>query len=147
MIVVFYSLATGWHTIIGILQTHEIPSLRAPRPGEGLQVVEPAVFDAYVLQRRMGGDRDPIQEYLNAFTGMTPQPCEYAIVQAGVVVNVMGRVDPLLHADDIAKTIADFKGSAAIPTVDVRVGATYLNGIFTNPVEAVAVKQGASLGG
>lgn len=136
MIVVFYSLATGWHHQVSVLDANEVP--RTARPGEDVQVVEPAVFDAWRLQARTGGDRDPIQEYLNTFTGITPQPCEYAIVQGVNVVNVVGKCDPALgHLDN---ELASRPGAIAVLTVaPAAIGAVYdpLLKTITNPVQAV----------
>lgn len=142
MIVVFYSLATGWHHQVTLLDKGEVP--RQAKPGEGVQAIDSLTFDAWMLQKRIGGDRDPIQEYLNTFTGMTPDPCEYAIVQGGTVVNVVGRADPALgHLD---YELASRAGAQAIKTqAPAAIGATYQNGVITNPVDPVIAK-GASLG-
>lgn len=142
MIVVFYCLATGIRVLVTQLDPGESP--RQPRPGEGRMDIDQAVFDAWLTQWKGPGDRHPIQEYINSKTGMTPT-LQYAIVQGGVVVNVMGDISPILHADNIAREVAAVPGAQAIPCVGVAPGATYLNGVFTNLQDPVTVK-GVSLG-
>lgn len=142
MIVVFYSLTTGWHHQVSLLDKGETP--RKSMPGEGVQVIDQATFDAWMLQRRIGGDRDPIQEYLNTFTGLTPQSCEYAVIENGTVVNVVGKADPALgHLDYEAAT----RPTAQILATPFRVaiGTTFDGQTFTNPVDPVIAK-GVSLG-
>lgn len=138
MIVAFYSLATHWHHQVTLLDANEVP--RAARSGEGMQVVDQPVFNAWRQQMALGGDRDAIQEYLNTFTfgGVAPQPCEYAIVQGVNVVNVVGRCDPALgHLDN---ELASRPGAIAVLTAaPAAIGAVYdpLLKTITNPVQAV----------
>lgn len=148
MIVAYYSTATGWHHQVTRLDPGEQP--RATRAGEGMQVVDPTVFNAWLAQWKGSGDRDPIQEYLNTVTGITPQPCQYAVVQNGVVVNIMGKIDPVLHAADVARELVAWPNAAAVVipgNLAVAIGATWnvLTG-FTNPIEQIITKALVGLG-
>lgn len=141
MIYVYYSLATKWRHQLGRLAPNEGIG-RFPLPGEGKMQIDEKTYDAWVAQWKGGGDKDPIQEYINTTLGVVPAPADYAIVQNGVVVNLVGKADPALgHLDN---EFRDWPGAQAVLTaLPLVVGATYLNGVFTNPVEVVIVKQGA----
>lgn len=145
---IFYSLATGWHSIIHTPDLGKQP--RAPAIGEGITPLSDALYAQQLSEWQGDGTRDFIQEYLNTVTGMTPQPCQYATVHNGIVVNIMGKLDPILHQDATAAEQKQYPGMIQValqPGLVVALGATYntLTG-FTNPVEQILKGVGVVLG-
>lgn len=138
MIAAAYSVATGWVHQAGIIDAGA--QVRASKPGEAIVQVDQPTFDAWVQQWQSGSHAyDALQGYVNQVRGAPPVPADYAIVSGGIVVNVVGNADPALgHLD---YELATNPGCLTVLTSGVVVGATYLNGVFTNPVQAVKQQQ------
>lgn len=140
MIVVYYSATTGRAFQRTLLSENEKP--RSTRPGEGILQVDQKLFDQWLSSWGKDGAHDPIQEYVSSVTGLIPSNDTYAIVQGTNVVNIVVGADPALGQLD--NEFASRPGALAIPSNTAKVGATYVNGVFTNPVD-VSTKQSAGV--